>query len=157
MTQRGVPAFAAAESCTVALAGMLQTARWKAPPAASMASATVSVDDFPAGALDEAQAKQLFARFGLPCARESVVTTSAEAEAAAVALGGRMVLKILSSAITHKSDVGGVAVNLTADNIGARLTAMTAEVQAKASMEPKRFLVQEMVSGGTDCCPPKVA
>ncbi len=150
LTQRGVPAFAAAESCTVALAGMLQTARWKAPPAPSMASATVSIDDFPVGALDEAQAKQLFARFGLPCAREAVVTTPAEAQAAAAALGGRVVLKILSSEITHKSDVGGVAVNLTTEHIGARLTAMTAEVHAKTSMEPKRFLVQEMVSGGTE-------
>ena len=115
-----------------------------------MASATVSIDDFPAGALDEAQAKQLFARFGLPCARETVVTTAAETEAAAAALGGRVVLKILSSEITHKSDVGGVAVNLTAENIGARLSAMTAEVRAKASIEPKRFLVQEMVSDGTE-------
>jgi acyl-CoA synthetase (NDP forming) len=65
-------------------------------------------------------------------------------------LGGRVVLKILSSEITHKSDVGGVAVNLKAEHIGARLAAMTAEVQAKALIEPKRFLVQEMVSGGTE-------
>ncbi len=150
LTQRGVPAFAAAESCTVALSGMLQTARWKAPPAASMASATVSIDDLPAGALDEAQAKQLFARFGLPCAREIMVTTPAEAEAAAAALSGSVVLKILSNEIIHKSDVGGVAVNLKAENIGARVTTMSAEVHAKANIEPKRFLVQEMVLGGTE-------
>ena len=73
----------------------------------------MAVDDLPSGSLDEAQAKQLFARFGVPCARERIVTTPAEAEAAARELGGRVVLKILSSEITHKSDVGGVAVNLT--------------------------------------------
>ena len=150
LTQRGVPAFAAAESCTVALAGMLQTARWEAPPAPSDSGTTVSIDDFPSGSLDEAQAKQLFARFGVPCARETVVSTAAEAEQAAAALGGRVVLKILSGEITHKSDVGGVAVNLTAEQIGARLGAMRSEVLTKAGIEPQRFLVQEMVSGGTE-------
>lgn len=150
LTQRGVPAFAAAESCTVALAGMLQTARWKASPGASDIGQTVSIDDFPTGSLDEFQAKQLFARFGVPCAREVVVTTAAEAEEAATAMGTRVVLKILSGEITHKSDVGGVAVNLTADQIGARLIAMSTEVHAKAGIVPKRFLVQEMVSGGTE-------
>ena len=150
LTQRGVPAFAAAESCTVALAGMLQTARWKAPPAPTLASESISIDGFPSGSLDEAQAKQLFARFGIPCAGETVVTTPAQAEQAAKAFDGRVVLKVLSGEITHKSDVGGVAVNLTAEQVGARLNAMTAEVEAKAGIEPKRFLVQEMVSGGTE-------
>ena len=37
---------------------------------------------------------------------------------AARELGGRVVLKILSAEITHKSDVGGVAVNLTPETIG---------------------------------------
>lgn len=150
LTQRGVPAFAAAESCTVALAGMLQTSRWKAPSAAPLAGVPISIDDFPSGSLDEAQAKQLFARFGIPCAGETVVTTPAQAEQAANAFDGRVVLKVLSSEITHKSDVGGVAVNLTAEQVGARLMAMTTEVQAKAGIEPKRFLVQEMVSGGAE-------
>ncbi|MBW8911615.1 MAG: acetate--CoA ligase family protein, partial [Sphingomonas sp.] len=45
----------------------------------------------------------------------------AEAEAAARELGGRIVLKILSAEITHKSDVGGVAVNVTPETVGARL------------------------------------
>jgi acyl-CoA synthetase (NDP forming) len=35
LNQRGVPAFTAPESCTIALDGMLQAARWKAPVAAS--------------------------------------------------------------------------------------------------------------------------
>ena len=112
LTQRGVPAFAAAESCTAALSALLQAGRWKAPAEAASVARSVAVDDLPAGSLDEAQAKQLFARFGVPCAREVVVTTPAESEAAARELGGRVVLKILSAEITHKSDVGGVAVNL---------------------------------------------
>ena len=149
LTQAGVPAFAAAESCTVALDGMLRRTRW-VEHEGSTGETTVPVGDLRAGSLDEAEAKQLFARFGVPCARETVVSTAAEAEKAAAAFEGRVVLKVLSGEITHKSDVGGVAVNLTADQVGARLTAMTTEVARKAGIVPTRFLVQEMVAGGTE-------
>jgi len=149
LTRRGVPAFTAAESCTAALGGMLQAARWKAPEPPAVA-APVAVGELPSGSLDEAQAKQLFARFGVPCAREIVVATAAEAERAAQELGGRVVLKILSGEITHKSDVGGVAVNVTPEQIGARLVDMANEVESKANVRPNRFLVQEMVTGGTE-------
>lgn len=149
LTQRGVPAFSAAESCTVALAGMLQRVRWQMPTC-SIPAAPVDVSDLPAGSLDEAQAKQLFARFGVSCASEAVVTTPAQAEQTARTFGGRVVLKILSGEVTHKSDVGGVAVNLTAEQVGARLTAMQAEVQGNTGSVPQRFLVQEMISGGTE-------
>jgi succinyl-CoA synthetase beta subunit len=120
-------------------------------PAASLPAAPLMVlDDLASGALDEAQAKQLFARFGLPGVREFIVTNEAEAERAAIELGGPVVLKILSAQITHKSDVGGVAVGLNAATVGARLSAMAAEVQAKAGLRPQRFLVQEMVGGGVE-------
>jgi len=150
LTKRGVPAFSIAESCTVALAGMLEASRWRAAGAVPLGAAPVSVDDLPAGSLDEAQAKQLFARFGVPCARDLVVTSPAEAEQAAREIGGPVVLKILSGEITHKSDVGGVAVNLAAEHVGERLTVMAAQVQARAGVRPQRFLVQPMVTGGTE-------
>lgn len=150
LTQRGVPAFAAAESCTAALRAMFQAAQVQPQVESSVSAALVAVDGLPTSALDEYQAKQLFACFGVHCAGERIVSSPAEAEAAARELGGRVVLKILSAEITHKSDVGGVAVNLTAETIGARLTAMASEVEAKAGVLPKRFLVQEMVGGGTE-------
>ncbi len=150
LTQRGVPAFAAAESCTAALGAMLAASRFVAPDAVQATRPAVAVDDVAPGSLDEAQAKQLFSRFGLPCASEVIVATPAEAEAAARQLGGRVVLKILSSQITHKSDVGGVAVGLNAETVGARLTQMASDVEAKTGVRPQRYLVQEMVGGGTE-------
>lgn len=150
LTRSGVPAFAAAESCTAALAGMLRVARFEPQAEAAAAPPLVAIDDLPRRSLDEAEAKQLFARFGVPCAAECIVGTAVEAEAAAQALGGRVVLKILSSQITHKSDVGGVAVDLTPQTIGERLERMAAEVESKAGVRPDRFLVQEMVGGGTE-------
>lgn len=150
LTQRGVPAFAAAESCTAALGAMLAASRFVAPDEPQRTAPVVAVDDVAPGTLDEAQAKQLFARFGVPCAGEIIVTTPAEAEAAAGKLGDRVVLKVLSSQITHKSDVGGVAVGLNTQNVGARLTQMAADVEALSGVRPQRYLVQEMVSGGTE-------
>lgn len=150
LNQRGVPAFTEPESCAVALEGMWQFAQWKEPIPTSAAAPQVRTDDLPAGALDEAQAKALFARFGVAGVRETIVTTPEEAQSAAGVTGKRVVLKILSGEITHKSDVGGVAVNVAPDQVGARLLAMKAEVQAKTGVAPKRFLVQEMVTGGTE-------
>jgi len=150
LTQRGVPAFVAAESCTAALAGMLQASRWRAPASAPDGAARVQLHELPAGSLDEAQAKRLFARFGVPCARETIVRSGEEAERAARELGGRVVLKILSSEITHKSDVGGVAVNVSPEEIAARLVAMAAGVERATGVRPERFLVQEMVNGGCE-------
>lgn len=152
LTRRGVPAYGAAESCTSALAGMLRVQRFQAQPETAEPGTTLPIEfpgDF-SGALDESQAKQLFATFGVPCARERVVRTAEDAEAAAQALGGRVVLKILSSTITHKSDMGGVAVGLTPQTIAERLSRMAAEVETKAGVRPDRFLVQEMVQGGTE-------
>lgn len=159
LTRSGVPAFAAAESCTAALDGLLRATRTAtpAPGTASETDARSAITPHPAalpahasGALDEAQAKQLFATYGVPCAPERIVTSAAEAEAAAQALGGRVVLKLLSAQITHKSDVGGVAVGLTPQTVGAGLAQMASDVLARAGVQPERYLVQQMVSGGTE-------
>ena len=79
-----------------------------------------------------------------------MVRSAEEAEAEARELGGRVVLKILSAEITHKSDVGGVAVGLTAETIGARLAQMRSNVAAQAGVQVQQFLVQQMVAGGTE-------
>jgi acyl-CoA synthetase (NDP forming) len=149
LTQGGVPAFSSAESCTIALTGMLAHERWREPINVTP-SEIIDVGDIPEGSLDEVQAKQLFLRFGVPCARETTVTTAEEAERAAHDFNQHVVLKILASEIMHKSEVGGVAVNLTPDEIGGRMAAMRDEVREKTGIEPHRFIVQEMIFGGTE-------
>jgi len=150
LMRSGVPAFASAESCTAALASMLAVGEFSAPDEVQTASLSPVALELPSGSLDEAQSKQLFTRFGIPCAPEVVVSNAREAESAAQELGGRVVLKVLSSSILHKSDVGGVAVGQTADSIGARLGQMAEEVHGKTGISPDRYLVQQMVSGGTE-------
>jgi acyl-CoA synthetase (NDP forming) len=158
LTQSGVPAFMSAESCAAAFAGMLHLQQWQASDTCDAGSSGTSViqaapvdtSDLPSGSLNEAQAKQLFSRFDVPCTRELEVGSATQAEQAAQSLGGLVVLKLLSSTVTHKSDVGGVAVGVCAKEIGARLERMAHDVERATGERPARFLVQEMVTGGTE-------
>jgi acetyltransferase len=62
--------------------------------------------------LTEAEAKDLLAAYGLPVVQTVACPTEDQAVKAAGAIGYPAVLKLLSSTITHKSDVGGVQLNL---------------------------------------------
>ncbi|MDH2347478.1 acetate--CoA ligase family protein [Bradyrhizobium sp. SSUT77] len=150
LTKRGVPAYTSAESCAAALDGLLRAGPSEQVQETSAPETSVDVNKFPTGSLDEAQAKALFAGFGIPIVAEKIVATPAEAATAAGELGGRVVLKILSNEIAHKSDVGGVALNLTAETIGERLTAMAEEIEAGTRNRPQRYLVQKMVENGVE-------
>jgi len=86
----------------------------------------------------------------VPSVREIKVDNAKDAEAAARTLGDRVVLKVLSNAITHKSDIGGVAIGVTAETIGARLNRMRDDVETATGTKAEAFLVQEQVTGGTE-------
>jgi acyl-CoA synthetase (NDP forming) len=149
LNRRGVPAFSAPESCTVALQGLLAQSR-PLLQAKTQAGPIVEIDDLPAGSLDEVEAKSLFARFGVPGVRERAATDARQAAEVAGTLGDKVVLKILSRSITHKTEVGGVAVAVPAAQVAERVHRMHCDVQAATGHAPEGYLVQEMVSGGTE-------
>ncbi len=62
--------------------------------------------------LTEVESKQLLAAYGILTAESRVATSEAQAVAIARELGFPVVLKLLSSTIAHKSDVGGVKLHL---------------------------------------------
>ncbi|MCD0500449.1 acetate--CoA ligase family protein [Achromobacter sp. MY14] len=152
LSQYGIPAFPAPESIGAALSAMWRVQRNKerAAPVQPRSKATEPIFCAERGSLDEAQAKALFARFGIPGVREITVTSDVQASSAAATLGPRVVLKLLSSKITHKSDVGGVAVNVAPEDIAERLRQMTQDVQRHTGQPPQAFLVQEMVTGAAE-------
>jgi len=153
LTQGGVPAFSAPESCSAALIAMLHASRAQTalPDELSVnAEQRDAIQALPAGSLDEEQAKRLFSSFDIASVRETVVTTAEQAQSALAALGERGVLKILSAEILHKSDIGGVAINVSPAMISKRFLQMTQEVKNKAGVTPERFLVQEMVLDGIE-------
>jgi acetyltransferase len=62
--------------------------------------------------LNEAEAKEVLAAYGVPVTPTVACRRKDEAVTAAEQMGYPVVLKLLSSTITHKSDVGGVQLNL---------------------------------------------
>ncbi|MFY4258160.1 acetate--CoA ligase family protein [Achromobacter xylosoxidans] len=152
LSRQGIAAFQSPESVSAALAAMWRVHAPARPPAADSKTAPppAPVPCPEHGSLDEAQAKALFARFGVPGVREIAVRSAAEAVEAARQLGPRVVLKLLSGDILHKSEVGGVAVNLTPDEIGPRLRRMAEDVQRHTGRVAEAFLVQEMVAGAAE-------
>ncbi len=66
----------------------------------------------PSVLLDEARGKTLLAAAGLPMVREVVARSAEEAVAAQRAISGAVVVKVLSPDIAHKSEVGGVVLDL---------------------------------------------
>src|SRR6202142_2783170 len=62
--------------------------------------------------LTEFESKQLLSSYGIPTVETRIARSEAEAVAAADAMGYPVVLKIYSETITHKTDVGGVQLNL---------------------------------------------
>ncbi len=65
-----------------------------------------------AAALDEVASKKLLKAYGIPISKEAIAQTSAEAVKIAKKIGFPVVAKVVSPDILHKSDIGGVVLNL---------------------------------------------
>jgi len=65
--------------------------------------------------LTETEAKAVLSAYKIPVVQTTEAATAEEAATIAGKLGEPSVLKILSADITHKSDAGGVALNLTSE------------------------------------------
>jgi acetyltransferase len=97
--------------------------------------------------LTEAESKALLAAYGVPTVPTRVARSEAEALAAAERLGFPVVLKVHSETITHKTDVGGVALDLRdGDAVRAAYRSIEGSVSERAGRQ--HFLgvtVQPMV------------
>lgn len=102
--------------------------------------------------LTEIEAKQMLEDGGVPVSPARLARTREEAIAQADRLGYPIVLKIVSPQITHKSDVGGVALGLeTAGDVGAafdRVVASAKQHVPDATIEG--VAVQRMERAGTE-------
>jgi len=98
--------------------------------------------------LSAADVYAIFEAYGIPVAGWKVVRTAGEAVAAADAIGYPVVVKVDSAAIDHKSDMGGVAVNLK-DAAAVRSAAEGMQRRLGSHGELK-FLVQRFLPGGRE-------
>lgn len=90
-----------------------------------------------AAALDEVASKKLLKAYGIPISKEAVAQTAAEAVKIAKAIGFPVVAKVVSPDILHKSDIGGVVLNLAnAAEVKKAFNDITARVK-KLKGKPK--------------------
>lgn len=98
--------------------------------------------------LTEVESKRLLATYGIPTVKTFVAASEKEAVACADVLGYPVVVKLHSETITHKTDVGGVQLNLPdADAVLRAYRTIQANAREKAGAE--HFLgvtVQPMVA-----------
>ena len=64
----------------------------------------------------DAEARDILLAYGIPLPKAVLATTPEEAVAAAESIGYPVVMKIASPDILHKTDIGGVKLNLTSAN-----------------------------------------
>jgi acetyltransferase len=96
----------------------------------------------------EAESKQLLALYDIPTVRTLAAKTADEAVRFAAEIGYPVVLKLHSETITHKTDVGGVQLDL-ADETAVRRAWATIETSVREKAGPGHFqgvTVQPMVS-----------
>ena len=97
--------------------------------------------------LTEVESKQLLAKYGIPTVETQVARDADEAVRVAGQLGYPVVLKLYSETITHKTDVGGVRLNLSdAFAVRGAFRAIESSVAEKAGAEHfQGVTVQPMV------------
>ncbi|MFN2177548.1 MAG: acetate--CoA ligase family protein, partial [Anaerolineales bacterium] len=91
-------------------------------------------------------------RYGIPTVRSICATSATEARAAAEIIGYPVAIKIISDQISHKSDIGGVQLNL---RNGASLAEAYQDMINRISkiyseIELNKVLVQPMITGGRE-------
>lgn len=109
--------------------------------------------ELPAETPNEAQAKSLLANAGVPCTPERACADADLAVAAAREIGFPVVLKILSPDVLHKSEIGGVLLDVK-DEVGVREGFELLLGRVRSSRPGARIegvLVAKQLSGGVEC------
>lgn len=100
----------------------------------------------------EVEAKTLLAGVGVTSLVEHLVQGPAEAGAAARSIGRPVAIKVVSTDILHKTEVGGVALGVLPEAAAASVEAMMGRVSAAMpDADVAGYLISPMVSGGTEC------
>jgi acetate---CoA ligase (ADP-forming) len=106
---------------------------------------------YPPGPWSELAARELLAASGVPLIPAERARSAAEAVSAAQRLGMPVAVKIVSSDITHKSDIGGVALGLgSAAEVSAGYERVVAAAGAVPGARVDGVLVSPMRTGGVE-------
>jgi acyl-CoA synthetase (NDP forming) len=98
------------------------------------------------------EAVAVLTHYGIPVAESIQATSVAEVQAAAERIGYPVAIKVISEGISHKSDVGGVQLNLrNSAGVAAAFQDMTERIRrAYPDVKIDGVLVQPMATGGRE-------
>ena len=143
----GIPVLSSPERAVRAWKALWQARRAAPPravrPIALTADLARALDT--AGALEYAVARRLLESTGVRFCREAHAATADEAAVAAERIGYPVVVKADAPGLAHKSDVGGVVLDV-ASAAGVRAACLRLRERAGAH----RFIIQEQVGGGVE-------
>ncbi len=120
--------------------------------ATEASAAPLAAPPAPHGTAGEVVARDLLASGGVPVVPAQLATNADAAVAAAREIGFPVVLKVVSPDVTHKTDVGGVAVDLRGpEEVASAIASMSASVKRLLpDAVVTGFLVSPMRMGGVE-------
>lgn len=108
-----------------------------------------TMDAIAPGTLDERDTGALLAAYGIPVPPSALATARDMAESEAEAMGFPVVLKIQSPDIAHKTEAGGVALNVGVGGVAVAYDRIVASAKAYApDAQIEGVLVQKMMQRG---------
>jgi acetyltransferase len=163
LVENGIPAYGAPDIAVNAMASLREYARLQeyknnAPHKTDEKAKKIALDVIARARADkrdsltEIEAKEVFKAYGMPTTEIALAKTEEEAVALGKKIGFPLVLKIVSPDILHKSDAGGVKVNIK-DEAGIRDAYQTILKNAKnykADADIHGIAIQEMAPWGTE-------
>ena len=139
LKEAGIPVYPTPERAVAALRALVTI---NTPERKNLAPSTQPGIPVPQNGASEKDLKELFAQAGLPIPESLLVTSGSEVVGAVGTVGGRAVLKAVVPGLLHKSDAGGVVLDVSAEeavDTFARLQALGGDV-----------LVERFVPGGVE-------
>ena len=101
--------------------------------------------------MSEADGHALLEEIGVACPASMLAHSAREANQAALALGGAVVLKVQSPDVLHKSDVGAIALGVQPDDAQTAYDALVSRVrEGVPTAAIQGVLVQEQVDTGVE-------
>ncbi|MBI3948923.1 MAG: acetate--CoA ligase family protein [Acidobacteria bacterium] len=161
-TRGSFPIYLFPESAARALAAMAEYHRLQERPEGGIRQSEVS-EGIPRSifaavrnegrlTLNSAEALSILSAYGIPTCLFSFAATVDEAVASAEEIGYPVVLKLMARNLTHKSDVGGVIVDIRNNDelVRSYQTLMDRSERHGIAKDVEGVLVQQMVRGGRE-------
>jgi acetyl coenzyme A synthetase (ADP forming)-like protein len=160
-TTRPIPVFRFPESAAQALARTVRYAEWRGQPPgrvpeldgvdddAARSVVAAAIHERGDGWLNPSEVARLLGAAGIRLPAFEITASPDEAAAAAERIGFPVAVKLISPTLTHKSDIGGVVLDVTSrDAVRQACAGILERVPAGTAVDG--FLVQRMVEGGTE-------